>query len=346
MRVKFSSDILNTNLNNAVSYMDFFKALGYGRKEKIYFRFFSDRRQETKTPIREPKLYTLESRLSEFHDLNDQNRGVFFVVNGGGRRDTDVTQGRALFIDFDDFSFAEQLRRLNDFPFEPSIIIKTQKSLHCYWILEEHDRDILRWNELQFRMINHFGSDPSINNPSRVMRLYGFNHCKAEPVPVVLVKFDPDLVYTMRQFHEVLPRGLTEDQQRKLLNRMDERENGGGNRGKTYSANTKKITVPEDLSCSFKTIQRDECLRWLSRWARMHNVKCNACGVLFDGSVIYEMDCPWVNEHTTTEETGTPAAIIVFPDGKYGFHCFHGHCTGRGWKTFRGHFEEGDALNE
>lgn len=199
-----SNEVLNRNLNDSVGYEDYFKALGYSREEAVYLRMISDRPPKS-SQNRECRLYDLVKNLPELHALNRDNSGIFYVVNGGGQKDNQVRQGRALFIDFDDFEFEEQIRRLNQFEHEPSIIVRTRKSLHCYWILAEGLTDLTRWTGLQKRLIKQFGSDPVIHNPSRVMRLYGFNHCKGDPVLVRLLKFDPDLKYSVQDFKDLLP---------------------------------------------------------------------------------------------------------------------------------------------
>ncbi len=198
--------MLDRNLNAQVSYKDFFHALGYVDKEDIYLRTFYDPKREEYGHNMQVELIRFDSILPTLHKENAGNRGVFFIVNGAGHNDDAVkakNRARACFIDGDEGTLEEQLKALCEFPLEPSIIMRTRKSLHAYWITP--DGEIKYFRELQERLIQHFGSDPVIKNESRVMRLYGFNHCKQEPVEVKLIKFDPQLVYTQRQLHEVLP---------------------------------------------------------------------------------------------------------------------------------------------
>lgn len=198
------TNILDVSLNDRISYQDFFRALGYGDRETVYLRTFNDKNRSENGENKEVTLSRFDSILPYLRNQNAHDRGIFFVVNGGGQSDLKVKTARAQFIDFDDFPFEEQLRRINEFPLEPSAIVKTKKSLHCYWILDRGDKKYFR--EVQERLIQYFGSDKSIKNESRVMRLYGFEHRKTEtPVMVTLIKFDPNLKYTQRQFHEVLP---------------------------------------------------------------------------------------------------------------------------------------------
>ena len=199
-------DYLDRDLNKDVSYQKFFEAFGYTDRENIYLRTFDDRDKNGRGLNKTVPFSHFDEILPNLHNENDGFKGVFFIVNGGGHDDKAVKKAgkaRACFIDGDELTLEEQLQSLRKFPLEPSIIVRTSKSLHAYWITP--DGEIKYFRELQQRLIQYFHSDPVIKNESRVMRLYGFNHCKAEPVEVKLIKFDPGITYTQRQLHEVLP---------------------------------------------------------------------------------------------------------------------------------------------
>lgn len=49
----------------------------------------------------------------------------------------------------------------------------------------------------------------------------------------------------------------------------------------------------------------------------------------------YQIRCPWIAEHSSTDETGT--ILSVSDDGACGFKCQHEHCHERTWKTIRDH---------
>lgn len=201
-------NILHQNLNDEVSYQDFFHALGYKDNDVIFLRTFYDPDKDQGTPRNsQVTVSNFDSIIPTLKERNAEKYGVYFVVNGGGTDITSVKRhgyARACFIDGDELSIEDQLKFLVTFKLEPSIIIRTRKSLHAYWLTP--DGDLKYFRELQERLIQYFGSDPVIKDESRVMRLYGFNHCKADPVPVTLIKFDPDITYTQRQLHEALPR--------------------------------------------------------------------------------------------------------------------------------------------
>ena len=197
-----SLDLLDQDLNS-IPYDQFFSAFGYADQDDLYLRSFKDKGDKDKGLNDKKKKSLFDFSIPDLKKLNSQDRGIFFVVNGDSQKDKGVRHARAHFIDFDDFPFPEQIRRLNHFPLEPSIIIKTRKSLHCYWLIQ--DGDIKQFRNIQKRLIQYFESDPIIFNESRVMRIYGFEHRKFDPVMVTLIKFDPELMYTQRQLAECLP---------------------------------------------------------------------------------------------------------------------------------------------
>lgn len=205
--MSIDKSILNNDLNDQVTYRAFFTALGYGEDEKIFLRTFKDKGTKDSGRKYQVDLGHFDSIIPTLKADNLKDRGIYFVVNGGGQSDKEVTTAKAQFIENDDLSFEDQIDKLNDFPLEPSIIIKTRNSLHCYWILA--DGDIQQFKNIQTRMIEYFNSDPVIKNESRVMRLYGFEHRKEDPIVVTLLKFDPTLIYTQDQLGAVLPISMT-----------------------------------------------------------------------------------------------------------------------------------------
>lgn len=202
--------ILDNDLNEKVAYTDFFKAFGYEPKEQVYIRLFDDSKTDKNDMGRKmgQSADRFDGMVETLKRENSNRRGVYFVVNGGGNTDKEVLKSKcckAQFAEMDDFSFEEQINRLNKFQYEPSIIVKTKKSLHCYWLLD--NGNIKCFRPLQECFIKQFDGDPVIKNESRVMRLYGFNHCKQEPpVMVKLIKFNPEMRYSQEQLAKALPR--------------------------------------------------------------------------------------------------------------------------------------------
>ena len=91
-------------------------------------------------PFKGAKLEKEAGRYSQIEETlkkhNEQNRGIFFVVNYGGQDDASITRVNAQFVEMDDKTFAEQERLINAFPLPPSMVIRTKKSYHTYWFMK------------------------------------------------------------------------------------------------------------------------------------------------------------------------------------------------------------------
>ena len=172
--------------------------------EKVCFRVFSDK---PGSAFSGQKLECELSRFGEFEKTlkahNEQERGVYFVVNYGGNDDASITRINAQFAEMDDVRLEEQLARIQAFPLEPSLIVKTRKSLHCYWLMKSAKMENFR--RIQRKLVAQFGADPACVNESRVLRLPGFYHCKEDPIMVQTVKFNPELRYGQKELEVVLP---------------------------------------------------------------------------------------------------------------------------------------------
>ncbi|WP_242965278.1 DNA-primase RepB domain-containing protein [Petroclostridium xylanilyticum] len=105
-------------------------------------------------------------------------------------------------MECDSLSFEEQLAAIEAFPVEPSLIVRTKKSLHTYWLMK--DAKVENFRRVQKRLIAKFNGDPACINESRVLRLPGFYHCKEEPVMVECIKFSPELRYTQAELEAAL----------------------------------------------------------------------------------------------------------------------------------------------
>ncbi|GHU53715.1 hypothetical protein FACS1894132_06660 [Clostridia bacterium] len=169
-----------------------------------HIRIFDDRKTGTfkglKLSCEEGKIYGLTDTLRKH---NEQNRGIFFVVNFGGDTDGEITRINAQFVESDNGTFEEQWERVQAFQLPPSLVVKTRKSLHCYWLIK--GGKVEKFRHIQKQLVAQFDGDPACVNESRVLRLPGFNHCKQEPVPVECVLFAPERRYTQEELSEALP---------------------------------------------------------------------------------------------------------------------------------------------
>lgn len=178
----------------------------YQETDDVCIRVFSDRKAEDpefKGQKYTEKLSDIQNILPMLKQHNEKHRGIFFVVNSGGHTDEEITKVNAQFVEMDTGSFEEQQQRINAFSLPPSIIVKTRKSLHCYWLIK--DGDIQDFRKIQLQLVKLFDGDSMCQNESRCMRIPGFYHSKQEPVMVECLKFNPELKYTQEELQEILP---------------------------------------------------------------------------------------------------------------------------------------------
>ena len=188
----------------------------YGPSETVYFRTYNDKDKTKEGRKLAVDMYKLQSILPMLQKLNSEDNAISFIVNGGGQTKKEVRKAgrcRSQFMECDDLTIHEQLEQINNFPLEPSIVVKTRKSLHTYWLLE--NGDIRYFSEIQKALAAYFNGDSNISDESRPMRLPGFNHCKAEPVMVRVIHWRPDLKYTQEQLVKVLPKPEKKKQAKK-----------------------------------------------------------------------------------------------------------------------------------
>lgn len=105
-------------------------------KDKICFRVFHDKDKEAPAFNFSYFLNEFDTFVKVLKSYNARGYGVFFCVNTGGHLDKDIIKINAHFVEMDDFPFAEQIKIILSFPLPPSIIIKTRRSLHVYWLLK------------------------------------------------------------------------------------------------------------------------------------------------------------------------------------------------------------------
>ena len=157
---------------------------------------------------REPAVYA--DGIATLTELNQQGRGIYFVVNPGGEKDAEITAARALFWENDEKTKAQQLEQVQATSLPVGAIVETNKSLHCYSPFTEPLHDLSDWTKLQERVIQQMDSDAAIRNRSRLMRLPGFDHVRVEDEalifsPVTLRHIDTAAKATAEKISAQLP---------------------------------------------------------------------------------------------------------------------------------------------
>ncbi len=334
------------------TYTDFFAAFGYGLEDNVYIRVFYDdvadkekyKREYFKKTGQNPKQsynplrtkFNKVCKLKDFEELcmkdlfvlNANNYGIYFAVNGGHSKKEvrAISFPRAQFMEMDEHSFDEQMEIINSFPLKPSIIVKTKKSLHCYWLLS--DGDFNTWGKIQKRLIARFNSDPNISDESRVMRVPGFNHCKDknDAVMCTLIKFEPDRKYSQDELLNVLDEVENEN----------ETENSSGNDSAAYL----DFASDEEMEQAGSEKFRNMC-KYVERFLTEFNIPCKKGKYTKeDGTrtmaywLTDENTIPWHDEYSTSWKPEDTLIMVHYDTGIIGLSGRHSHDVSHGWKDF------------
>lgn len=323
------NSILSRNLNDQVSLVEFFQAFGYKPNDTAYLRRFKDKnRGDDPGHNMEMPVGSLDSNKGSLEALNKQDFGIFWVVNGDGQRDKQVKHARAQFTEIDPTEqdlvrvasgeitiedlLSQQLEKVKQFPLEPSIMIRTWKSIYNFWLLK--DGDIKRFRGIQKQLVQYFGSDPVIVNESRVLRLPGFEHRKHDPVMVKLIKFNPELKYTQDELQQILSQAK---------NQTDSVVDHDAKQHAHFSPDK-----PGEL------IERDYSVRYVSNFLKSHDIEVLGQKETEEQTIMIAVRCPWEHEHSTP--TGSwDSVIMIFRSGIIRYYCLHSHCDGRTWTQYK-----------
>lgn len=155
----------------------------FARDEPVTFQTFDD--SENKRPWLAKVLHgTLDDHAQELTRLNNEGAGIFFTVNrtnGQGRKGENIVSVRALFVDLD----GAPLAPVKDAPVKPHIVVESSPGrYHAYWKVS--DCPLENFPSIQKALAAKFNGDASVHDLSRVMRLPGFFHRKAEAVMTVM----------------------------------------------------------------------------------------------------------------------------------------------------------------
>lgn len=129
--------------------------------------------------------------------------GTFFLPNQGGPTDADITRYNAAWIDLDHGAPLPTAWHV-----QPSIVTVRDGNHHVYWLLERDtitDADTFR--DVQRRLAQHYGSDKSVINPARVMRLPMTRHLKdpTRPSMYTVSQWNPERRYALADITTTLP---------------------------------------------------------------------------------------------------------------------------------------------
>jgi hypothetical protein len=119
--------------------------------------------------------------VSVIGDWNARGYNLYAVRNPirdtctGSAKDTDIIAAFFLWADCDDPAAAGNVLRFDGPKWSAAVTTGTTPSTraHVYWSLQEPCYDLAQWRDMQSAIAAHFGSDASVINPSRIMRIGG-----------------------------------------------------------------------------------------------------------------------------------------------------------------------------
>jgi hypothetical protein len=169
---------MSPDIPQAHAQLDF---LGYSDGDIVYYRIIPSLANGQRAQKIQHK--------APFIPDQPEGSGLYLVVNGQGDTDQSIKTGRAFWCEWDDRPLTEQETLWDTLGFlEPTFQVKTRKSIHCYWVLQE-PVPIDQWSTIQSRLLEALDGDRSIKNPSRVLRVAGSWHFKdgEEPIQCQLI---------------------------------------------------------------------------------------------------------------------------------------------------------------
>jgi RepB DNA-primase from phage plasmid len=236
---------------------------------------------------------TLEALLPDLQRRNAQGYGIFICINAitpsheGGyarRKASQVNRVRAVFADFDDPN-----KPIPELPLEPSLVVRTSPGkYHVYWLVD--GLPLEKFEAVQRGIAQKLGSDPSVIDLSREMRVPGFDHTKGERHPVELLECHPGRRYSAQEVTEAFP--------------------WDGKKTKVAFVDAEHVPYAGEVS-------RKTALT-MAVIAAHHPRR---------GDGGYNIRCPWASEHTTPDSASCSTywpPTASHPRGIY--ICQHAHC--------------------
>jgi hypothetical protein len=126
----------------------------------------------------------------------------------GGK--SDIVEIPAAWTDIDfknkDIDRDEVDRRIVAFPLQPSIVINSGNGYHLYWILNTPAKigDIPKIEDINRRLVNHFGGDKGSADAAHILRLPGTYNVKDSPKLVTVERIN-DKTYCIEDFDFLPP---------------------------------------------------------------------------------------------------------------------------------------------
>lgn len=123
----------------------------------------------------------IDFAVADILNMNAMGYNIYAVRNPiratatGSASDGDILASFFLWADCDDDRAATNVHRFNGPKWSAAVTTGKTPSIrvHTYWQLAQACDDMAAWRDMQVRIAAHFGSDSTVVNPSRIMRVAG-----------------------------------------------------------------------------------------------------------------------------------------------------------------------------
>lgn len=182
--------------------------------------------------------------------------GVNPRIATGGSKNEDVLLARNLFADFDKSTLEQAMDKLRSSKLPmPTMIVMSGHGVHFYWRLNSPIYDLAYWKQIQKRLIQLLGSDPAIHDPSRPMRVPGFNNVNGEPTKCYIHDADETRRYSLEDILALLPpEPLTEP--KPIKKSISDKRSSNIGRLSLHAESSVKLRLASGYAAKFLTVEQ------------------------------------------------------------------------------------------
>lgn len=167
-----------------------FLALLDEQADAFAFRVFDDNEARKNPALAAKFTGTLAEVTPQLLAAQAKGCGVYVVANAGAQTNDTIYKVRAVFADTD----GADLGPILACGLEPHIVVESSPGKwHVYWLVDGLPTEAFR--DIQRNIAARFGTDKSVNDLARVMRLPGFVHQKGQPFLVRIIHESGGLPY-------------------------------------------------------------------------------------------------------------------------------------------------------
>jgi hypothetical protein len=256
-----------------------------------------------------------KTTITEIQARNQAGEDVYVAMNpilpgANDRQKVSAGTPRNVFMEVDDegdkvLAAVRSSVAVGEIP-EPSVILCSSPGKYQFiWRINADEFALPKVESLNEALVQKFGADPACTDFLRLLRVPNFTNHKYPERPVVeVVSSTP---------------------------------------GRLYGYNDFKITIEAAKENVARPVAADDELsgivEYFEQAAEEAHLSISRLKKWGNNGYLWELTCPWVEEHTGKLDTGT--VVILHKSGALDFCCRHSHCRNRNWpKDFRPYLED------